>query len=653
MRSQHQSIARSRSARRGRWVVPALLGQAIVLVLVATAVAELPAGAAAAAATLTMSFVSVFVATTQIRRSARAADRMRDERTRILHQIAAGEPLNATLEAIASFAARRTNAACAILMRDSGGEASTLRPLATHGIDPNDAVRYGLPCQAAIAGMTFETTGPLREGRPDIATPCAALGLCDGRGEPVGCIAIYGPAAGEPSVGVSEVLATAADLIAIAVVRTRTDAATQSLIDDLAARNGELERLHAEAEQAKARAESAASVKGEFLANMSHELRTPMTAILGFADVLDHNGLSDSERAEHVESIRRAGEHLLTLINDVLDLSKIEAGKMAIEETDVSPIQIMSDAIGMLRGRARAKNIALVTRCDGAIPVRIRSDPTRLRQILINLVGNAVKFTERGEVCVRIGMATAPTDPNPKLMLEVIDTGIGIAADALPRLFRPFSQADGSMSRRYGGTGLGLAICRRLSEMLGGGISVESEPGKGSSFRVTIATGPITDVPMVSGLDAIAARRGADDGHGATGVLRGRILVADDSVDNQRLIAFHLKRAGADVDIAVNGREAVRRALESQGDRRGPYQLILMDMQMPELDGYQATAALRNRGWSGPIVALTANGAEHGRERCLAAGCDDYQAKPAQRDDLVETCRRWLERRGALRSKAA
>jgi CheY-like chemotaxis protein len=236
-------------------------------------------------------------------------------------------------------------------------------------------------------------------------------------------------------------------------------------------------------------------------------------------------------------------------------------------------------------------------------------------------------------------------------MFEVTDTGIGIAPDAIPNLFSAFTQADDSMTRRYGGTGLGLAICRRLCEMLGGSISVESSPGKGSSFRCVVPTGPLNDVPMVAGLEALAGRHAVQPSGPAT--LKGRILVADDSVDNQRLIAFHLKRAGADVDVAVNGREAVRKALESLNDRRGAFDLILMDMQMPELDGYQATAALRARGWDAPIVALTANGAENERERCLASGCDDFESKPVSRDDLLDACKRWLERSVLVPRRAA
>ncbi len=595
--------------------------------------------------------VSLLAATALLWPTTRAEDIGRDERTRILHQIASGESLLAVLEAIAACVHRATGCPSAVMLLE--GDSGRLATLATSGIDAQDAGRIGGDrtgigcCGIAVARGSCELASELG----GTFHACLAVAVVDSGGRPVGTVSLYRHRIGTFDSAGRELLRHAADLVSVAMSRTSADAAVQSLVEDLEERNAELERARVDAQQAQAKAEAAAQVKSEFLANMSHELRTPMTAILGFADVLAQGTAGEEERREHLTTIRRSGEHLLALINDILDLSKIEAGQMTVERTDMSPLQIMCDSIGMLRERARAKGVSLVTRCDGAVPVRISSDPTRLRQILINLIGNAVKFTDRGEVIVRVAMFTACDADRPKLMFEVSDSGIGMSPEVLPRLFKPFSQADGSMTRKYGGTGLGLAICRHLSEMLGGEIDVESELGRGSTFRVTVDTGSLDGVPMVAGLDAIAGRQSAEPRESTK--ITGRILVADDSLDNQRLLSFHLRRAGADVELVANGREAVRRALESLNERRGPFDLILMDMQMPELDGYQATAALRARGWNRPIVALTAHAAPDERDRCIAAGCDDFAAKPIGRDSLLEGCTNWLARSAESRRAAA
>jgi signal transduction histidine kinase/ActR/RegA family two-component response regulator len=595
----------------------------------------------------------------------RAGDDTIDERTRILHQIASQEPLDRVLEAVARFVKRETGLACAVFLAEEHSSGRRLYPIVSIGIAAHEAMRCGgdhIGEDSGCCGVAAWRCSLEHGTGGEVGWACAAVGFRNSHGEPIGCIGVF--AANQPSSSVlrpgqeqrlelgpgsTHALESAAELVSIAMSGAHGDASAHAIVRDLEARNAELEKLRMVAEAARSNAEAAVRVKGEFLANMSHEIRTPMTAILGFADVLSTPGLSDDERSAHIDSIRRAGAHLLTLINDILDLSKIEAGKMAIEQIDASPLQILADAVGMLRDRAEAKGVSIVTRCDGGIPLQIKSDPTRIRQILINLIGNAIKFTDRGVVTVRVSMATFAGEANagvePQLVFEVSDTGIGIDSETLGRLFTPFMQADGSLTRRFGGTGLGLAICKRLCELLGGTISAESVVGEGSSFRVVLPTGSLEGVPMVSGLDTIAARNTSQAVLVSDGVpLTGRILVADDSVDNQRLMSFHLKRAGAAVDIAVNGREAVRRALESLTDRRGSYDLILMDMQMPELDGYQATAALRARGWDRPIVALTAHAANGERERCLASGCDDFQSKPVTRDALLRTCSHWIAR---------
>jgi signal transduction histidine kinase/ActR/RegA family two-component response regulator len=634
----------SAAQRRSPWPVAALVLQTAGLIAIAPFV-----GGWLALPLVALAVIGSTVAFERAFSGGRLGDSHHEERTRLLHQIAAGAPLTRVLDDIATFGSNLTECDLVILLLESDADAARdaerirLVPLAAVGIDETRAQHIASGCGAqAVLARTIRSANLAEIGASGIVV---AHPIIDSRGEPIGAVAIV-----DPSGAIAErtrcELAGVADLVSMAMSRTRADAATHSLVEDLEARNADLERLHQEAESAKAKAEDAARVKSEFLANMSHELRTPMTAILGFADLIERDGRGESdavERRDHAATIRRSGEHLLALINDILDYSKIEAGRMSIECAEMSPLQAMGDAIAMLRDRARAKGLAIVTRIDGAVPVRVQSDPTRLRQILINLIGNAIKFTEHGEIIVRAAMLTAPSDPRPRFVFEVTDTGIGIDRDVIGRLFVPFTQADGSMARRFGGTGLGLAICKHLCGMLGGEIAVESEVGRGSTFRFTFETGPLGGVPMIAGLDALNQRpvESAGGFAGPTRV-RGRILFADDSLDNQRLIAFHLRRAGGEVEVASDGREAVRKALESLTDPRGPYDLVLMDMQMPELDGYQATAALRTRGWSGPIVALTAHASPNERERCTEAGCCDFAAKPISRDALLDLCSKWL-----------
>ncbi len=391
------------------------------------------------------------------------------------------------------------------------------------------------------------------------------------------------------------------------------------------------------------RAEAANRSKSAFLANMSHEIRTPMTAILGFADaLLDEPGqeAAPPERREAVETIRRNGEHLLGVINDILDLSKIEAGKMDVESTVCSPAALLAEVAGLMRLRAEEKCLPLHVEYAGPVPETIRTDPLRLRQILINLVGNAIKFTKTG--CIRIVVSLLQeADAPARLRFDVIDTGIGLAARHITQLFQPFTQADSSMTRKFGGTGLGLTISKRFAQMLGGDIFVESVPGQGSTFRLTIETGPLDDVPRVASEnngDLPAPRMAGDcaaTGCGADVPAGCRLLLAEDGPDNQRLIAWILKKAGAEVTVAENGRIAVDEALAAQ-DRDRPFDVILMDMQMPVMDGYLATRELRSRGYAGPIIALTAHAMPEDRKKCLDAGCTDYATKPIDRRRLLE-----------------
>jgi PAS domain S-box-containing protein len=389
-------------------------------------------------------------------------------------------------------------------------------------------------------------------------------------------------------------------------------------------------------------AQSATRAKSEFLANMSHEIRTPMTAILGFADVLlGEEGIDRAppERVEAIRTIQRNGRYLLELINDILDLSKIEAGKLEIERIACSPTQVLTDVVSLMRIRADAKNLPLTLEYAGLIPQIIYSDPLRMRQILINLVGNAIKFTETGSVRLVARLVDGP-HPSPLFRIDVVDTGVGLSPAEIGKLFRPFNQADSSTTRRFGGTGLGLTISKRLAQMLGGDITVRSEPGRGSTFSVTLAPGDLKGVLRMPRRPArLLATTSAQPSLPAIH-LACRILLAEDGPDNRRLIAFLLQRAGAEVVLAENGEAACQKAIACQ-NRGRPFDVILMDMQMPVLDGYEATRRLRAAGYPGPIVALTAHAMEGDREKCLSVGCNDYATKPVDSHRLLTTIARW------------
>ncbi|MCA9152182.1 MAG: response regulator, partial [Planctomycetales bacterium] len=393
-----------------------------------------------------------------------------------------------------------------------------------------------------------------------------------------------------------------------------------------------------ELQLAKDNAEAANLSKSRFLANMSHELRTPMTAILGYSDVL-LDRCQDLDNREYLQVVRRNGEHLLRIINDVLDLSKIEAGRMEMEELPVCPRALIDDVCNAMRVRAEGKGIRLQCEYAGPLPYRIHLDPTRLRQIVINLIGNAIKFTDVGQVTVQTTFEVIEGQPS-LLHVSVTDTGIGMRPEQLETLFHPFAQADASTTRRYGGTGLGLSISRRLAQQMGGDIAVTSEPGQGSAFVVSVIVRGETradDVPD-------GKRHGTDEhrysisstGDALVRLDERHILLVEDGPDNQRLIAFLLRKAGAEVQIVGNGLEAV----EYMRQHPDSVDIILMDMQMPVLDGYEATRQLRDEGFTLPIVALTAHAMNGDRERCIDAGCDDYAVKPIQRKELIELIHR-------------
>ncbi len=392
-------------------------------------------------------------------------------------------------------------------------------------------------------------------------------------------------------------------------------------------------------------AQAATQAKSEFLANMSHEIRTPMTAILGFAEMLRSEGdLSKAPpaRIEAIDTVLRNGEHLLRLINDILDLSKIEAGRFGVEQTACYPVEVVADVQDLVEIRARAKNLAFRVEYTGSVPETIQSDATRLRQILVNLIGNAIKFTDAGSVTLRV----TQRDDAGRTMLEfaVIDTGVGISPDKLDAVFQPFTQAE-QHGGRYGGTGLGLTISRELARLLDGQITVETEMGRGSTFRLRVPTGPLDGVRQLTHpAEEAAVRREspAPEPLDTTPLrFRGRVLLAEDGPDNQRLIGFILGRAGADVVLAGDGQQAIDQ-VEAAKQAGQPFNLILMDMQMPVLDGYEATRRLRRSGCRVPIVALTAHAMKGDRLKCLDAGCDDYASKPIQRPQLLRLISHYL-----------
>ncbi|MHC5004688.1 MAG: Hpt domain-containing protein [Planctomycetota bacterium] len=367
------------------------------------------------------------------------------------------------------------------------------------------------------------------------------------------------------------------------------------------------------------------------LARMSHEIRTPMNAVLGFTDLL-RRGLAESEaeQAEYLNTIHASGTHLLDLINDILDLSKVEAGQMEIESQEVSLHELISGVVTVLRVRAQEKGIVLGYEWDGPVPETIQTDPTRFKQILTNLIGNAIKFTEEGAVRVVARMERAGS--RRFLAVDVVDSGIGMSPATLARIFDPFVQAEASITRRFGGTGLGLSISRRLAQALGGTIQVQSTEGEGSTFSLLVQPGSLKGVRMLTEMPAVTAPAAGPSGAAVQTMIPGaRVLVVDDGASNRKLFAIVLRRAGAIVECVENGQEAIDRIEAST------YDLVLMDMQMPVMDGYRAARTLRERGFDLPIIALTANAMKGDEQKCLDAGCSGFLPKPIDLDRLVAT----------------
>nr|AGU12018.1 Histidine kinase-, DNA gyrase B-, and HSP90-like ATPase [uncultured organism] len=388
----------------------------------------------------------------------------------------------------------------------------------------------------------------------------------------------------------------------------------------------ELRRAHADAQRAREQAEVANRSKSQFLANMSHEIRTPLGAIMGFTDLISQPGETKADIDKHISVIRRNSTQLLRIIDDILDLAKVESGKMEIEEVEISLPDLLSDFEALMGLKARENGIEFKMVVTPETPSRMKTDPTRIKQILLNVVGNAIKFTRNGTIEVKIKVE------NSMLYFDVSDTGRGISAEQQERLFQAFTQADSSTTRKFGGTGLGLVLTRKLCEAMGGSFGLlHSELDKGSRFIASVRIITMNGGP--SSRDQEDSRRTDPQGN----LANVRILLVEDSPDNQALVKIILERSGATVDIASDGQEGVAKALKNS------YDIILMDVQMPKMDGVEAVKIMRQNKVELPIAAFTAHAMKEERDRCLAAGFTEFLTKPVDRRILVETILKLLK----------
>ena len=604
------------------------------------------------------------------------------ERIGILEMMLNGAPLQQTLDRLVlSIEALRPGVRASILTTDVRDGLTVLRDAAGPSLPAEYRAKVdGLPAGAHMGScgvavherrrvisvdlLTDPNWDPVRELVQSLnLRSCWSEPFFASDGTVLGTFAIYGSKPGAPDDTEIHLISEAAKLCALAIERRNSDSAVRSVLSDLAAtrdsleargqellkRNDDLaaamsdsERLRRQAEldaivaqELRRRADEANRAKSDFLANMSHEIRTPMTSILGFADLLADARYGQENSAEFIRAIHRNAEHLLTVINDILDITKIEAGRVSIERIECSPTTIIHDVASLMTGRAAEKGIGLEFSFADSVPSTLVTDPTRLRQIAINLVGNAIKFTEKGGV--RVLLEYEPDSmlrPLGVLVVKVQDSGIGLSPEQLSGLFEAFSQADPSTTRRFGGSGLGLAISRRLARLLGGDISATSTPGQGSEFVVRLSCRLAEN--SRNGVASLATHESPSPQK-----IRGRILLAEDGPDNQRLIVHLLRQAGAEVVTVTNGILAIEQCFEQL--RAGkPFDLILMDMQMPVKDGYETTREIRAAGYTLPIVALTANVLTEQRRRAIESGCDDMIEKPIERQRFLSVCREWI-----------
>ncbi len=398
-------------------------------------------------------------------------------------------------------------------------------------------------------------------------------------------------------------------------------------------------RARNQAEVAKRKAEESEDAKSHFLANMSHEIRTPMTAILGYSEALSDPETSEEERKEYTETIIRSGKHLLSIINDILDISKIEASKIEVEDIEVNFVQLLSEVESYARIKVKEKGLDFTLTLGYPLPVYIKTDPTRLKQILFNLINNAVKFTEKG----RVGLEVT-TSESAQLQFVVMDTGIGLTAAEQKKLFKPFSQSDASVTRVYGGTGLGLYISQSLARLLGGDISLHSKKGEGSHFTVTINLDALDDDVITSEKERLELleKTKQSDKEGGVPQLSGRALIAEDNPENQQLIKRLVARTGLDVTLVENGREAVLNASYQK------YQIILLDMQMPLMGGREAAKRMRELGIEAPIIAFTANVMKHQIQEYKTLGFNSVIEKPINQDKLYAVLREFVREENTL-----